>query len=820
MSQLKRKESLFGGPAAEVNLPQVDETSEDGPVFRATLNDLEKNVHGLKKKLKQILRCANVYLETFKTASLVEDDFLQSMKGLNSLVPATTYLEQALGSIKVAREDYLHQLETLLLLPLKSMYENDLAQIDEKKKKFDKESSEYYGYQEKYLAMDKEKIKKKNSQAGNTDKDKKYQQKSASFNLLRFDYLTYMEELNTKKQQELLYHVSSFAEKQHRYFGKCSKSLEVLKPQLDELSHISTSSWSEISNWIKDRQNMRKNLEVSTNEALDKSPIEKASLTEKESKYRGIRDLDFTVDTSAKPTTEVKEGFLFTQNKQGNWKQVWCVLADGWFLEYPSWKIDANSKPPKKVDIRTCTPKVAFKAERRFCFELITPASKKIYQASSEEDLKTWLFVIQKAIETSLEQYPNPHHSNLNSHSPDPTWLRNEVSFNTAGNQLCADCGSADPDWCSINLGILVCKECSGIHRSLGTHISKVRSITLDTSSWTHELVMLQKAIGNQIANSIWEANLPPDRKPTSQSKREEKLNFIKEKYCNRAFIDREKDPDSNSTINPNELLLTSLANNNITNAIKALALGADVNCLSSIDSETQGKGPLHIAIINGNIVCAELILQNHADVDLQDHDLCTALHYASEKDDELLINYLVGKGANKEIKNKEGVAALEKYNSGPSSPTMPFSPISSVPPDLSVAPSSISSVFPSHPSSFSSSQQSSLSLSSSTSLIANSNLPALSPSQSLFNRPSSPFGRSNNSRPRAISLLVPSHPPISLFGHNPSPPPIIISPPIQNQAILSSNLISNISSSLNSSSSNSDLNSNSNPPSDLVNND
>lgn len=48
------------------------------------------------------------------------------------------------------------------------------------------------------------------------------------------------------------------------------------------------------------------------------------------------------------------------------------------------------------------------------------------------------------------------------------------------GNSYCVDCNAPNPEWASLNLGVLMCIECSGIHRNLGSHISKVRSLTLD----------------------------------------------------------------------------------------------------------------------------------------------------------------------------------------------------------------------------------------------------------------------------------------------------------------------------------------------------
>ena len=419
-------EGSSGLPASAPVLPQLDEANEDGPVFRATLGDLEKGVLLFRKKVKHILRAATAYVETNKEADDLSFDLLESMRGLNILLPATTYLEQAFSALKDARADYLNQLESLVLQPLKGMYENDLLLVDDKKKLFDKESAEYYVYQEKYLAMDKEKMKKKKEE--NT-KDKKFMQKRANFNLHRFDYLTFMEELNTKKQQELLYHVSSFAEKQYRYHQKCLKSLDTLKPQLTELTYYSTCSWADISSWIKDRQNIRKNIEVSNNaaaEAIDEKPV---VLPENVSKYKGIRDLDLTVDTSQRSNTDFKEGFLFAQSIKGNWKQVWCVLADGWFQESATWKMDAGSKPPKRNDLRFCAAKEAPKSERRFCFEIISPQSKRVYQASSEEDVKTWLAVIQRAVETSLE-LPTPIATESNRRTgPNKEWVLSFFCF-------------------------------------------------------------------------------------------------------------------------------------------------------------------------------------------------------------------------------------------------------------------------------------------------------------------------------------------------------------------------------------------------------
>ena len=101
-------------------------------------------------------------------------------------------------------------------------------------------------------------------------------------------------------------------------------------------------------------------------------------------------------------------------------------------------------------------------------------------------------------------------------------------------NALCADCPSRSPRWASINLGVFICITCSGIHRGLGVHISKVRSTNLDT--WFPEQVEFMTKMGNKKANEYWEAKLAPDFKKPSESDRRGLEDFIRAKYGRSAY--------------------------------------------------------------------------------------------------------------------------------------------------------------------------------------------------------------------------------------------------------------------------------------------
>lgn len=106
------------------------------------------------------------------------------------------------------------------------------------------------------------------------------------------------------------------------------------------------------------------------------------------------------------------------------------------------------------------------------------------------------------------------------------------------GNDQCADCGVKDPEWACTNLGIIVCIECSGIHRSLGVHVSKVRSVILD--KWENDAIEVMLRLGNRIGNSIYEESVPIDMETfriTPNSTRLDRDLWIIEKYVKKSFV-------------------------------------------------------------------------------------------------------------------------------------------------------------------------------------------------------------------------------------------------------------------------------------------
>eukprot|EP00053_Salpingoeca_punica_P011760 m.104728 g.104728 ORF g.104728 m.104728 type:complete len:493 (-) comp15768_c1_seq1:969-2447(-) len=120
--------------------------------------------------------------------------------------------------------------------------------------------------------------------------------------------------------------------------------------------------------------------------------------------------------------------------------------------------------------------------------------------------------------------------------------------LNEPENKFCAECGVKGPRWASWNLGVFMCIRCSGIHRNLGVHISKVRSVNLDT--WRPEWIESMQALGNHKAAQIWEYHLPRDFKRPADNDQEMEA-FIRAKYERSRFKRRPEDPALESDVRP-----------------------------------------------------------------------------------------------------------------------------------------------------------------------------------------------------------------------------------------------------------------------------
>lgn len=147
-------------------------------------------------------------------------------------------------------------------------------------------------------------------------------------------------------------------------------------------------------------------------------------------------------------------------------------------------------------------------------FDLITPYKTFSFIADSEREKRDWTEALQEAIAETLSDYEVA-----------------EKIWSNKSNRVCADCRALNPDWASINLCVVICKNCAGQHRSLGTSVSKVQSLKLDTSVWSNEIVQLFIMLGNDRANEFWASRLPASEELDCDSAPEIRREFISLKY-------------------------------------------------------------------------------------------------------------------------------------------------------------------------------------------------------------------------------------------------------------------------------------------------
>nr|XP_060496925.1 arf-GAP with coiled-coil, ANK repeat and PH domain-containing protein 2 [Panthera onca] len=476
-----------------------EECLKDSPRFRAALEEVEGDVAELELKLDKLVKLCIAMIDTGKAFCVANKQFMNGIRDLAQYSSNDAVVETSLTKFSDSLQEMINfhtilfdQTQRSIKAQLQNFVKEDLRKFKDAKKQFEKVSEE------------KENALVKNAQV---QRNKQHEVEEATniltatrkcFRHIALDYVLQINVLQSKRRSEIL------------------KSLDRL-----------------VVDAAKEKREMEQK----------HSTIQQKDFSSDDSK------LEYNVDAA---NGIVMEGYLFKRasNAFKTWNRRWFSIQNNQLVYQKKFK----DNPTVVVeDLRLCTVKHCEDIERRFCFEVVSPTKSCMLQADSEKLRQAWIKAVQTSIATAyrekgdesekLDKKSSPSTGSLDSgnESKDKS-LKGESALQRVqsipGNASCCDCGLADPRWASINLGITLCIECSGIHRSLGVHFSKVRSLTLDT--WEPELLKLMCELGNDVINRVYEAKVEKmGIKKPQPGQRQEKETYIKAKYVERKFVDK-----------------------------------------------------------------------------------------------------------------------------------------------------------------------------------------------------------------------------------------------------------------------------------------
>ena len=240
--------------------------SDDGPVFRATLKALEQKTGNMRTQMKKVLKKAEhahlCQIEANDAFVAFTDSLREaSSTNANAVQPALEhYFDKIAREILSYERQNTFNLQKIIIEPIAKLYQVDIKQAESKKRDFEEESKDYYAYVSRYLGQRQDSVKAKKL----AEADSKYQNKRRNFELKRFDYSSFMQDLHGgRKEQEVLSHLTKYADAQTSGFLTTAKKIEDLLPQLEALSSEVLEADKEYQYQRREREEKRRVLEKS-----------------------------------------------------------------------------------------------------------------------------------------------------------------------------------------------------------------------------------------------------------------------------------------------------------------------------------------------------------------------------------------------------------------------------------------------------------------------------------------------------------------------------------------------------------------------------
>ncbi|XP_022050421.1 arf-GAP with coiled-coil, ANK repeat and PH domain-containing protein 2 isoform X4 [Acanthochromis polyacanthus] len=539
-----------------------EECLKDSPRFRATIEEVEGDVCELESKLDKLVKLCIGMIDAGKAYNAANKQFVNGIRELAQQSTKDEVIESSLTKFAESLQEMINyhtilfdQAQRSIKTQLQTFVKDDLRKFKEAKKQFDKVSEE------------KEAALIKNAQA---PRNKQHEVEEATniltatrkcFRHIVLDYVLQINVLQSKRRSEILKSMLSFMYAHLTFFHQGYDLFSELQPLMKQLG-------GQLDQLVVDAAKEKRDMEQKHSTIQQKAALQEVTEIDYLPDCRNFCAWRSTSDFSNDDTKLeynvdadngiAMEGYLFKRasNAFKTWNRRWFSIQNNQLVYQKKFK----DNPTVVVeDLRLCTVKHCEDIERRFCFEVVSPTKSCMMQADSEKLRQAWIKAVQNSIATAfrdkgddgekLDRKSSTSTGSLDSGGePKERSLKGESALQKVlaipGNACCCDCGQPDPRWASINLGITLCIQCSGIHRSLGVHFSKVRSLTLDT--WEPELLKLMCELGNKVINQIYEARREElgARKPQPGDPRHEVEAYIKAKYVDRRFIRRPSDEE------------------------------------------------------------------------------------------------------------------------------------------------------------------------------------------------------------------------------------------------------------------------------------